>query len=82
MKQPAKHQYSVSACETTSVKPDEVEGWPRVVIVGAGFGGLSAAQALAKSPVNVTVLDRRNYHLFQPLLYPVSYTHLTLPTKA
>jgi NADH dehydrogenase len=41
---------------------------PRVVIVGAGFGGLSAAKALARAPVNVTVIDRRNYHLFQPLL--------------
>ena len=60
---------SVSACESNVMKPDEVEGLPRVVIVGAGFGGLAAAQRLAKSPVNVTVIDRRNYHLFQPLLY-------------
>ncbi len=45
---------------------------PHVVIIGAGFGGISAAKALAKAPVNVTVLDRRNHHLFQPLLYQVA----------
>jgi len=42
------------------------------VIVGAGFGGLWAARALARAPVDVTVLDRHNYHLFQPLLYQVA----------
>jgi NADH:ubiquinone reductase (H+-translocating) len=45
---------------------------PRVVIVGAGFGGLSAAAGLARAPVEVTVVDERNYHLFQPLLYQVA----------
>jgi NADH dehydrogenase len=50
---------------------------PRVVIVGAGFGGLTAAQALAKAPVDVTVIDRRNYHLFQPLLYQVATAGLS-----
>ncbi len=44
----------------------------RVVILGGGFGGLSAAQALKRSPVQVTLLDRRNFHLFQPLLYQVA----------
>ena len=44
----------------------------QVVIVGGGFGGLSAAQALKRAPVEVTVIDRRNYHLFQPLLYQVA----------
>src|SRR5215213_4576958 len=44
----------------------------RVVIVGGGFGGLYAAKALGKAPVQVTLLDRRNFHLFQPLLYPVA----------
>jgi len=43
-----------------------------VVIIGGGFGGLTAARALADAPVRVTVLDRRNYHLFQPLLYQVA----------
>ena len=45
---------------------------PTVVIVGGGFAGLSAARALQSAPVNVTVIDRRNYHLFQPLLYQVA----------
>jgi NADH dehydrogenase len=45
---------------------------PRVVIVGCGFGGLSAARALRHAPVWVTVLDRSNHHLFQPLLYQVA----------
>jgi NADH:ubiquinone reductase (H+-translocating) len=45
---------------------------PRVVIVGGGFGGLYAARALRKVAVDVTVLDRRNFHLFQPLLYQVA----------
>ncbi len=45
---------------------------PHVVIVGAGFGGLAAARALAKQPVRITVIDRRNHHLFQPLLYQVA----------
>jgi len=48
------------------------ENKPHVVIIGAGFGGLQAAQALAKAPVKVTLVDKRNYHLFQPLLYQVA----------
>jgi NADH dehydrogenase len=49
----------------------------RVVIVGAGFGGLVAARALRKASVQVTVVDRRNYHLFQPLLYQVATAGLS-----
>lgn len=45
---------------------------PRVVIIGVGFGGLNAARALGDAPVQVTVIDRNNYHLFQPLLYQVA----------
>src|SRR5438067_1500820 len=45
---------------------------PRVVIVGAGFGGLAAARALADAPVDVVVVDRNNFHTFQPLLYQVA----------
>jgi len=45
---------------------------PRVVIIGGGFGGLTAAQALAKADVQITLIDRRNHHLFQPLLYQVA----------
>ncbi len=44
----------------------------RVLIVGGGFGGLHAARALRKAPVEITLIDRRNYHLFQPLLYQVA----------
>ncbi len=49
----------------------------RVVIVGAGFGGLSAAQTLRNAPVQVTIVDRRNHHLFQPLLYQVATAALS-----
>src|SRR5436190_21761189 len=45
---------------------------PHVVILGGGFGGLNAARALAKAPVRITLIDRRNHHLFQPLLYQVA----------
>jgi NADH dehydrogenase len=50
---------------------------PRVVIVGAGFGGLGAAMALRHEKVQVTLIDRRNYHLFQPLLYQVATAALS-----
>ena len=49
-----------------------MERRPHVVIIGGGFGGLAAARALARAPVNVTLIDRRNHHLFQPLLYQVA----------
>ena len=49
-----------------------MSGKSKVVIIGGGFGGLSAAQALKSAPVDVTLIDRRNYHLFQPLLYQVA----------
>src|SRR6202451_1066123 len=45
---------------------------PRVVIVGGGFGGLYAARSLKRAAVDVTLIDRRNFHLFQPLLYQVA----------
>ena len=44
----------------------------RVAIVGGGFGGLYTARGLRRAPVEVTLVDRRNYHLFQPLLYQVA----------
>ena len=50
---------------------------PRVVIVGGGFGGLYAARALAKAPADVTVVDRTNHHVFQPLLYQVATASLS-----
>lgn len=50
---------------------------PKVVIVGGGFGGLNAAKALGKVPVDLTLVDRTNYHLFQPLLYQVATAGLS-----
>jgi len=55
---------------------------PRVVILGCGFGGLFAARALAKAPLEVTVVDRTNHHLFQPLLYQVATAGLAAPAIA
>src|SRR4051812_42032822 len=49
-----------------------MEHRPHVVVIGGGFGGLSTARQLAKAPVQITLLDRRNHHLFQPLLYQVA----------
>src|SRR3954451_15346725 len=45
---------------------------PRIVIIGGGFGGLWAARALRNKPVDVTLVDRKNHHVFQPLLYQVA----------
>ena len=58
----------------TTRSPDcsSSERLPRVVIIGGGFGGLAAARALAKAPVRITLIDRRNHHLFQPMLYQVA----------
>jgi len=53
------------------------EGAPRVVIVGAGFGGMSCAAALRTAPASVTLVDRTNHHLFQPLLYQVATAALS-----
>jgi NADH dehydrogenase len=50
---------------------------PQVVIIGAGFGGLSAAKSLAKAPFDVVMIDRYNYHMFQPLLYQVATAALS-----
>ncbi|MGE3508890.1 MAG: NAD(P)/FAD-dependent oxidoreductase [Vicinamibacterales bacterium] len=50
---------------------------PHVVVIGGGFGGLDAARSLARAPVRVTVIDRHNYHLFQPLLYQVATAALS-----
>ena len=63
----------------TATRDGKIEGktLPRVVIVGAGFGGLNAAQALAKAPVQITVIDQKNFHTFQPLLYQVATAGLS-----
>src|SRR4029453_19360791 len=53
---------------------------PHVVVIGAGFGGMEVARGLAKAPVQITLIDRQNYHLFQPLLYQVAIAGL-LPSQ-
>jgi len=55
----------------------EMNQLPHVVIIGAGFGGLAAAKALKNAPVRITLIDRSNHHLFQPLLYQVATSVLT-----
>jgi NADH dehydrogenase len=61
---------------------DEGPALPHVVILGGGFGGLAAARGLAGAPVRVTLVDRRNHHLFQPLLYQVATAGLSAPSIA
>ena len=55
------------------------EPLPRVLIIGCGFGGLEAVRALSKAPVEITLVDRTNHHLFQPLLYQVATAGLSAP---
>jgi NADH dehydrogenase len=62
--------------------PNAVRSAPRVLILGCGFAGLWAAQALRMAPVEVTVLDRTNHHLFTPLLYQVATAGLSAPSVA
>jgi NADH:ubiquinone reductase (H+-translocating) len=83
------HEASMTLREADAMNPQESEtaapaaateappARPRVVIVGAGFGGLWTARALADVACDVTVIDRRNYHLFQPLLYQVATAGLS-----
>jgi NADH dehydrogenase FAD-containing subunit/uncharacterized membrane protein YphA (DoxX/SURF4 family) len=59
------------------MRPAALSHLPHVVIVGGGFGGIAAAKALRKAPCRVTLIDRRNYHLFQPLLYQVATASLS-----
>ena len=56
---------------------NDTVGLPRVVIVGAGFGGLETAKGLRHMAVDVTVVDRQNHHCFQPLLYQVATAALS-----
>ena len=64
------------------MKATDLTAVPRVVIIGCGFGGLWAAQALHKAPVALTVIDRTNHHLFQPLLYQVATAGISAPASA
>jgi len=52
---------------------------PRVLVVGCGFGGIEAVRALSKAAVEITLVDRTNHHLFQPLLYQVATAGLSAP---
>jgi len=61
---------------------DTQASWPHVVILGGGFGGLNATRALARAPVRVTLVDRANHHVFQPLLYQVAAASLSGPDIA
>lgn len=59
-------------------KYDEIpDHWPHVVVVGAGFGGLASVNRLKNLPVRITLIDRHNYHLFQPLLYQIATAALS-----
>jgi len=71
------HEKSVTLQGVASAQHPVPAVMPRVVIVGAGFGGLQAARALRNVPVQVTVIDRNNHHLFQPLLYQVATAGLS-----
>src|SRR5262245_56468231 len=57
-------------------------GHPRIVILGCGFAGLEATRALRNAPVEITLVDRTNHHLFQPLLYQVATAGLSAPAIA
>ena len=76
---PNKPQPSVAHLSTDGVDfgTDEVTRRPRVVIIGGGFAGLAAAHALAGAAADVVLIDRRNYHVFQPLLYQVATAALS-----
>ena len=65
-----------------AVLADPADTRPHVLIVGGGFGGLWAARALRRAPVRITLLDRGNHHLFQPLLYQVATAGLSAPNIA
>src|SRR5215470_18973071 len=58
--------------QTAAPDPLRDDSRPHVVIIGGGFGGLTAAQSLKHAPVRVTLVDRSNHHVFQPLLYQVA----------
>ena len=66
---------TLTASPATSQSPTKTR--PRVVVIGGGFGGVNASKALAHMPVDVTVVDRRNYYVFQPLLYQVALAVLS-----
>jgi NADH:ubiquinone reductase (H+-translocating) len=64
------------------MKPHDNKNRPRIVIIGCGFGGLEAARALKDAAVDITLVDKTNHHLFQPLLYQVATAGLSAPAIA
>ena len=68
---------STPALPASPAQPASPATRPRVVVIGAGFGGLAATRALAGAQVDITLVDRRNHHLFQPLLYQVATAALS-----
>src|SRR5215831_12339764 len=67
---------STQPASSPVIEQNETHKVPHVVIVGGGFGGLTAAKKLGNKPVRVTLIDRNNYHLFQPMLYQVASSGL------
>jgi NADH dehydrogenase len=65
------------AVEQTAPAESDVGGGPRIVIIGAGFAGIAAARALRHTDADITLIDRRNHHIFQPLLYQVATSILS-----
>ena len=78
------HWYNPLVPGVISMKKHKLDttNLPRVVIIGCGFGGLEAAKVLSHGPVDITVIDRTNHHLFQPLLYQVATAGLPAPAIA
>jgi NADH dehydrogenase len=72
-----RNQPTTKAPSHPSACPDTPGSRPRIAIVGGGFAGINAAMALGKLPVDVTIIDRRNHHTFQPLLYQVALAVLS-----
>lgn len=71
------HADGICDCPVSPARDPDMANRPHVVIVGAGFAGLTAAKGLARAPVRITLIDRRNHHLFQPLLYQVATAGLS-----
>ena len=76
------HRGESGFCETAQTIMQTMKIRSRVVIVGCGFGGLEAARALQSAAVDITIIDKTNHHLFQPLLYQVATAGLAAPSIA
>src|SRR5271154_2167937 len=76
-KTPATTRHDKTASSEVVADQKSIGMKPRVIIVGAGFGGLTAAQHLTDAGVDITLIDKRNHHLFQPLLYQVATADLS-----